>query len=471
MTRRPPRPTLRIPADLLPGRRPLRLRAVQGAAGAARRRRSRPAEPSSARRTARRRSSRLVGAVRAGLRRPVRPARRLGDRARQRRHDRVLGRRLVRARRAAQRAPRVRRVLVEVRRGLRGRAAPRRPGRRAKRPRRPPRRRRRATASTSTPSPTTRPPPAWRWSCAGRAGIGRRRAGRRRRHVRRRRPGVGPGRGRRLLLRPAEVLRHRRRAVDRRLLARRPSSASSASPPVDRWRPASLDLGIALTNSRLDQTYNTPAVATLLLLDGQLRWMLGSGGLDWCVKRSRRRPPTTSTAGPRSGRGRRRSSPIRPSARPWSARSTSTRTIDADKICAALRANGIVDTDSYRKLGRNQLRIGMFPAIDPADVEALTACIDHLVEHHASRSHRACGPRPDRRGPDARHRRAAAAAPARSCVVGLTGWFDVAGAATSRARPSSDEAPSSSARSTPTRSTTSPRSARWSSSSTARPAG
>jgi phosphoserine aminotransferase len=57
--------------------------------------------------------------------------------------------------------------------------------------------------------------------------------------------------------------------------------------------------------------------------------------------------------------------------------------IDATKLCAALRANGIVDTDSYRKLGRNQLRIGMFPAIDPADVEALTACIDHLVEHHA----------------------------------------------------------------------------------------
>ena len=150
----------------------------------------------------------------------------------------------------------------------------------------------------------------------------------------------------------------------------------------DRWRPASLDLGIALTNSRLDQTYNTPAVVTLLLLDAQLRWMLGSGGLDWCVKRSR------SSADHLYGWAE---------ARPWATpfvadpakRSAVVGTIDLDaaidagKVCAALRANGIVDTDSYRKLGRNQLRIGMFPAIDPADVEALTACIDHLVDHHA----------------------------------------------------------------------------------------
>jgi phosphoserine aminotransferase len=150
----------------------------------------------------------------------------------------------------------------------------------------------------------------------------------------------------------------------------------------DRWRPASLDLGIALTNSRLDQTYNTPAVATLVLFAEQLRWMNGSGGLDWCVKRSQassghlyewaesREWATPFVADPAK-------------------RSAVVGTIDldaslvADKICAALRANGIVDTDSYRKLGRNQLRIGMFPAIEPADVEALTACIDHLVEHHA----------------------------------------------------------------------------------------
>ena len=81
-------------------------------------------------------------------------------------------------------------------------------------------------------------------------------------------------------------------------------------------------------------------------------------------------------------RGRRRSWPSRPSARPWSARSTSTG-VDATTVSAVLRANGIVDTDSYRKLGRNQLRIGMFPAIDPDDVEALTRCIDHVVERLA----------------------------------------------------------------------------------------
>jgi phosphoserine aminotransferase len=148
-----------------------------------------------------------------------------------------------------------------------------------------------------------------------------------------------------------------------------------------RWRPASLDLGIALTNSRVDQTYNTPAVATLLLFDAQLTWMLASGGLDWCVKRSRMSSDHLYTWA---------------EARPWTTpfvadpakRSAVVGTIDLDatldaaKLNAALRANGIVDTDSYRKLGRNQLRIGMFPAIEPADVEALTACIDHLVEHH-----------------------------------------------------------------------------------------
>ena len=150
----------------------------------------------------------------------------------------------------------------------------------------------------------------------------------------------------------------------------------------DRWRPASLDLGIALTNSRLDQTYNTPAVATLLLFADQLRWMNGSGGLDWCVKRSQA-----------SSGHLYEWAEARDWATPFVAdpakRSAVVGTIDldaslvADKVCAALRANGIVDTDSYRKLGRNQLRIGMFPAIDPADVEALTTCIDHLVEHHA----------------------------------------------------------------------------------------
>jgi phosphoserine aminotransferase len=149
----------------------------------------------------------------------------------------------------------------------------------------------------------------------------------------------------------------------------------------DRWRPASLDLGIALANSRQDQTYNTPALATLIMLDAQIRWMLAAGGLDWCVKRSR-----TSSEHLYAW------AEARPWATPFVAdptkRSAVVGTIDLDdsidatKVSAALRANGVVDTDSYRKLGRNQLRIGMFPAIDPADVEALTACIDHLVEHH-----------------------------------------------------------------------------------------
>ena len=148
-----------------------------------------------------------------------------------------------------------------------------------------------------------------------------------------------------------------------------------------RWRPASLDLGIALTNSRLDQTYNTPAVATLLMFEAQLRWMLDNGGLDWCVKRSRSSSDHLYAWA---------------EARPWATpfvadpakRSAVVGTIDLDraleagKLNAALRANGIVDTDSYRKLGRNQLRIGMFPAIEPADIEALAACIDHLVENH-----------------------------------------------------------------------------------------
>ncbi len=146
----------------------------------------------------------------------------------------------------------------------------------------------------------------------------------------------------------------------------------------DRWCPASLDLGIALDNSRQDQTYNTPAIATLVMLDAQLDWMLDHGGLDWAVRRSAESATTLYGWA---------------EARPWATpfvtdpakRSNVVGTIDlddaveADAVNAALRANGVLDTDAYRKLGRNQLRIGMFPAIDPADVEALTACIDDVV--------------------------------------------------------------------------------------------
>jgi len=144
-----------------------------------------------------------------------------------------------------------------------------------------------------------------------------------------------------------------------------------------RWRPASLDLLVALDNSVANQTYNTPALGTLVLLDEQIRWMLGNGGLDWCVERSR-----TSAQHLYSW------ADSRDYAAPFVAdpmhRSSVVGTIDLDGVSAsdvntALRANGIVDTDSYRKLGRNQLRVGMFPAVEPDDVARLTACIDHVV--------------------------------------------------------------------------------------------
>lgn len=151
-----------------------------------------------------------------------------------------------------------------------------------------------------------------------------------------------------------------------------------------RWCPASLDLGLALANSRLDQTYNTPALATLVLLASQLEWMLAIGGLEACVARSR------ASAGHLYGWAE-RTEWAAPFVADPAKRSNVVGTIDladhldAAAVVAALRANGIVDTDGYRKLGRNQLRIGMFPAVDPADVEALTACLDHLVAHHAER--------------------------------------------------------------------------------------
>jgi phosphoserine aminotransferase len=148
---------------------------------------------------------------------------------------------------------------------------------------------------------------------------------------------------------------------------------------TDRWRPASIDLGIALANSRSNQTYNTPAVATLITLDAQIRWMNDQGGLEWCASRCDRSAATLYEWADQ-----------RPWARPFVAdprkRSAVVGTIDlddsidADDVNRALRANGILDTDSYRKLGRNQLRIGMFPAIDPGDVQALTGCIDAVVD-------------------------------------------------------------------------------------------
>lgn len=144
-----------------------------------------------------------------------------------------------------------------------------------------------------------------------------------------------------------------------------------------RWVPASLDVKIALDNSRLDQTYNTPALATLFLFEQQVRWLNGQGGLPWAVERCR-----TSSSIVYDWAA------SRPWAEPFVAdpaqRSSVVATIDltgvdANEVSAQLRANGVVDTDSYRKLGRNQLRVGLFPAVEPDDVRALTACIDHVV--------------------------------------------------------------------------------------------
>jgi phosphoserine aminotransferase len=147
-----------------------------------------------------------------------------------------------------------------------------------------------------------------------------------------------------------------------------------------RWQPPSLSLQIALENSRKDQTYNTPAVATLLLLADQIDWMLVSGGLDWCVERCR-------TSAGHLYSWAEASEVATPFVADPGKRSLVVGTIDFDEtvdaaaLAAALRANGIVDTEPYRKLGRNQLRIGMFPAVEPADVEALTACVDWVLEH------------------------------------------------------------------------------------------
>jgi phosphoserine aminotransferase len=147
----------------------------------------------------------------------------------------------------------------------------------------------------------------------------------------------------------------------------------------DRWIPESLSLATAVDNSRKDQTYNTPAVATLFLLADQIEWMLAHGGLDWCVQR-------TTESSQHLYAWAENASFATPFVADPSKRSLVVGTIDfaedvdAAAIAATLRANGIVDTEPYRKLGRNQLRIGMFPAVDPDDVQALTACIDWVVE-------------------------------------------------------------------------------------------
>jgi phosphoserine aminotransferase len=149
----------------------------------------------------------------------------------------------------------------------------------------------------------------------------------------------------------------------------------------ERWQPPSLALSTALDNSRLDQTYNTPALVTLFLLGDTIEWMLAHGGLEWAASRCDRSAEVLYGWAQQS-----------PHAAPFvakpSERSHTVATIDfegvaADDLAAALRANGILDTESYRKLGRNQLRIALFPAIETEDVVTLTRAIDHLVERLA----------------------------------------------------------------------------------------
>jgi phosphoserine aminotransferase len=147
-----------------------------------------------------------------------------------------------------------------------------------------------------------------------------------------------------------------------------------------RWVPAFLDLPTAIANSRKDQTYNTPAVATLALLAEQIEWLNGNGGLAWATAR------TADSASRLYGWAEARDYTT-PFVTDPAARSQVVGTIDLDAgrvdaatVAAVLRANGIVDVEPYRKLGRNQVRVAMFPAIEPDDVTAFTRCVDYVVE-------------------------------------------------------------------------------------------
>ncbi|HEY8523774.1 MAG TPA: phosphoserine transaminase [Acidimicrobiales bacterium] len=146
-----------------------------------------------------------------------------------------------------------------------------------------------------------------------------------------------------------------------------------------RWAPAFLDLKIALDNSRKDQTYNTPALATIHLAVSQIQWIIDHGGMPWAASRCARSAEIVYGWAEAS-------SYARPYVEDPADRSQTVATIDLDdalpaaQVCQALRANGIVDVEGYRKLGRNQLRIALYPAIEPDDVEALTRCVDYVAE-------------------------------------------------------------------------------------------
>ena len=146
-----------------------------------------------------------------------------------------------------------------------------------------------------------------------------------------------------------------------------------------RWVPASYDLGLAVDNSRQDQTYNTPGLATVFLMAEQVDWINAQGGLEWAVGRTRASSDALYGWADKS-------SVAAPFVQDPAMRSQVVGTIDFDEsvdaatVASVLRDNGVVDTEPYRKLGRNQLRIAMFPAVEPSDVEALTVCIDHVLE-------------------------------------------------------------------------------------------
>ncbi|WP_422117308.1 phosphoserine transaminase [Brachybacterium sp. UNK5269] len=156
------------------------------------------------------------------------------------------------------------------------------------------------------------------------------------------------------------------------------SRAEALAGAQDRWIPSFLSLTAAIENSRKNQTLNTPAVATLVLLAEQIEWILAQGGLEWADARTRR------TSGLLQDWAARRAE-ITPFVAEASARSQVVTTLDVDEridataVTALLRAHGVVDIEPYRKLGRNQLRIATFPAVTEGDVEALIAVLDHVL--------------------------------------------------------------------------------------------
>jgi phosphoserine aminotransferase len=145
-----------------------------------------------------------------------------------------------------------------------------------------------------------------------------------------------------------------------------------------RYIPAFLDLMTAIENSRLDQTYNTPALATILMMNEQIKWFNANGGLDWCVARTKESSDAiyewataSEFATPFVADPAKRSQVV--------ATVDFKESIDAEVVAKVLRANGVVDTEPYRKLGRNQLRISVFPAVEPSDVRQLLKCIDFVI--------------------------------------------------------------------------------------------